>query len=200
MQFASHLPAESSDDDDVRLLSLAREAIASDSSDGGSWAKADSEESLDLSKFSSAGDAFAVTADALPPEAESEDSGQEEGHGFPIPKEDEVGDFAGGWQPGLNVGSWVGRQSPLSEQAQVLVANVYLVTTRLAGNLSSALARAVGRRGTESRPLRVASALLGLSRAMVSRCVHTLSQREWTPQAAKAAGSQSAALPIPPQK
>ena len=35
---------------------------------------------------------------------------------------------------------------------------------------------------------------------MVSRCVHTLSQRERTPQAAKTAGSQGAALPIPPQK
>ena len=185
---ASHLPSESSDDDDDGLLSRAREVIASESSDGSSYSE--SEDSLDLRKFSGNGETTAFTVADLPPESSVSEV---EGHG--LPEDDADGEFAGGWSPGQNAGSWVGRTSPLTEQAQVLVANVYLKTKRLASDVLAALAQAVGRRGTESRPLRVSSALLGISRVMVSRCVQTLKQREWVPRAVTPAEDKVTALP-----
>ena len=185
---ASHLPSESSDDDEDGLLSRAREVIASESSDGSSYSE--SEDSLDLRKFSGNGETTAFTVADLPPESSVSEV---EGHG--LPEDDADGEFAGGWSPGQNAGSWVGRTSPLTEQAQVLVANVYLKTKRLASDVLAALAQAVGRRGTESRPLRVASALLGISRVMVSRCVQILRQREWVPRAVASAEGKVTALP-----
>ena len=185
---ASHLPSESSDDDEDGLLSRAREVIASESSDGSSYSE--SEDSLDLRKFSGNGETTAFTVADLPPESSVSEV---EGHG--LPEDDADGEFAGGWSPGQNAGSRVGRTSPLTEQAQVLVANVYLKTKRLASDVLAALAQAVGRRGTESRPLRVASALLGISRVMVSRCVQILRQREWVPRAVASAEGKVTALP-----
>ena len=186
--FASHLPSESSDDDEDGLLSRAREVIASESTDGSSYSE--SEDSLDLRKFSGNGETTAFTVADLPPESSVSEV---EGHG--LPEDDADGEFAGGWSPGQNAGSWVGRTSPLTEQGQVLVANVYLKTKRLASDVLAALAQAVGRRGTESRPLRVASALLGISRVMVSRCVQILRQREWVPRAVASAEGKVTALP-----
>ena len=94
--------------------------MTSESSDVSSLKKPESdEESLDLMKFSGTSGTTALTG--VPPD--SSDSAVE-GHG--LPKDIADGEFSGGWQPGQNAGSWVGRTSPLTEQAQVLVANVYL--------------------------------------------------------------------------
>ena len=65
----------------------------------------------------------------------------------------------------------------------------------MATDVLAALAQTVGRRGTESRPLRVAGAFLGISRMMVNRCVHTLKQRGWVPRAVTSAKSKVTALP-----
>ena len=108
---ASHLPSESSDDDEDGLLSRAREVIASESSDGSSYSE--SEDSLDLRKFSGNGETTAFTVADLPPESSVSEV---EGHG--LPEDDADGEFAGGWSPGQNAGSWVGRSRTSTRSAR----------------------------------------------------------------------------------
>ena len=121
-----------------------------------SMRRSESEDSFDLTKFPGTSGATALMGADLPT-----DSSDSEVEGHDLPKDDADGELSGDWRPGQNAGSWVGRTSPLTKQAQVFVANVCLRTKRLATDVLAALAQTVGRRGTESRPLRVASALLG---------------------------------------
>ena len=102
VKFASHLPSESSDDNDDDLLSCARGVMASESSDVSSLRKSESEDSFDLTKFPGTsgataltGPAIALTGADLPPD--SNDSGVE---GRDLPKDDADGELSGDWHPG----------------------------------------------------------------------------------------------------
>ncbi len=85
VKFASHLPSESSDGDDVGkgLPSRVREVMASESSDVSSLTTSESEDSLDLTKFSATSGTIALTGPDLPPASSDSDC---------------VGDRVAGWK------------------------------------------------------------------------------------------------------
>ena len=177
------------------MLARARAGVAAPETESSD----ESEESISLGNLAARSKSTQVDVPDAPAESsEDERRSLQEGHGLP---EDDVSDqFASGWRPGQHAGSFVGRDAPLSAQAQVLVANVYLALKRLPREALASVTNALGRHGTESRPLRAASALLGISRSMLHRCVKALQEREWVPRevprregAAPATGSQTAA-------
>ena len=95
---------------------------------------------------------------------------------------DEIVVGARSWRPGVDVGEWVGREHPLQEQSQVLVANVALALRSLAQNLLGPLCQAIGL-GSSSSPryLRIASGLLRLSGSAIWRCTQALARAGFVP-------------------
>ena len=171
MAFSERLPSESFDssgsgdsDGDLPRRLLHKLAVPESSS---SLGEIDSDESLDLVKVAAAkgeGVPGAVTAASLPSEIEDDANHSRTGCEKKLqslPDDEDTSWAAGDWQPGQNAGQWISRSVPLSAQARVLVANVYLVAKRLPSQVLSALAEAFW------PPRKGVTTLAGSERALV---------------------------------
>ena len=100
------------------------------------------------------------------------------------------GVFAGEWAPGWNVGTWVSRHSPLSEQGRVLAANVAIVLRRLPASTVQCIIHA-GREESSTRKrsripfIDAAACLLRLSAHTIKVLYYELRGKAWDPAIAR---------------
>ena len=97
---------------------------------------------------------------------------------------DQLPTFAGSWMPGWTVGTWVTRENPLSEQGQVLTANVMLALRRAPSWIARAIKDSLhwpDFKPTRSTFVDAAACLLRLAPGTFRKLHYRLQGRSWQP-------------------